>query len=1013
MKKLFFLIAFFIIINVLGQVNNCGVNNITVGASCSTTNWTVPSTYTNSMGNPSCATSYRDGWYTFTATSTSTTIEVANSNRAMGFAVYTGGCGSPTQITCQDAVAGTGLETATIATTIGQVYGIRIMRTNNANGNDMNGTICVYNGGSGPSNDLCTGATALPCGTTNLAGTTVGSTNVSDPASCASSYGVWYTFTGDGGSTTISATASGGWDHEMVVFSGACGSLTNITCQDAGFTNGTESYTFTTTNAVTYYVYIAHYSTSSTTTGTFTISRSCAAPPTCSADATINTTTYSGSGTTCGFGDDYDASDACSSSYMTGDDIVIAWTPNTTECVNINLSNTGTWTGVFVTDNCPNIGGASCLASNTNSSGNPSISGFNVTSGTTYYITVSTYPSPQCTAFDLDIVSCPAPPSNDECAGATAVTVNNDNTCTFTTAGTVAAATGSADGNTCFGTDDDDVWFSFVATSTKHYVDLLNVAGSTTDLYHVLYSGSCGSLTQLYCSDANTSTANGLTIGATYFIRVYSYTSTGGQNTTFDVCVNSDPPPVTACSGNFYDTGGAGGNYTNNEYYFQTFCSSVPGQCLVMTFSAFNTESCCDELNIYNGASTSASLIGTYAGTSLPNGGTITANSGCLTIEWDSDFSTVSSGWAATISCGACPAPTCSDGVQNGTETGVDCGGSCGACPVIGPCGNLNNNDWCSDPAVLTQGAGSWSSSTSNIYSYDDPGTSFCGSIENNSWYVFTASATTETFNFSNITNCIWNDGIQAEVFDVTTDGNGCCTSLSSVSNCWNPWSTANGTVTATGLTIGNDYYLMVDGWGGDQCDFTVTGWTATGILPVTLVSFDAYNYKEGNKLIWTTQSEVNNDYFIVQKSFDGSHFEDIEIIDGNGNSNNTITYEFYDNDIRFKVNYYRLKQIDFDGQYEYSKIIAVKNEDNIIVELYPNPSREKLFIDINQPNDEVYTIVYSNVIGEIKTEQLNMSKDINTYQLNIFKTLNSGIYFIKVVDSTGNTIQTEKIVKY
>ncbi len=272
MKKLFFLIAFFIIINVLGQVNNCGVNNITVGASCSTTNWTVPSTYTNSMGNPSCATSYRDGWYTFTATSTSTTIEVANSNRAMGFAVYTGGCGSPTQITCQDAVAGTGLETATIATTIGQVYGIRIMRTNNANGNDMNGTICVYNGGSGPSNDLCTGATALPCGTTNLAGTTVGSTNVSDPASCASSYGVWYTFTGDGGSTTISATASGGWDHEMVVFSGACGSLTNITCQDAGFTNGTESYTFTTTNAVTYYVYIAHYSTSSTTTGTFTIS---------------------------------------------------------------------------------------------------------------------------------------------------------------------------------------------------------------------------------------------------------------------------------------------------------------------------------------------------------------------------------------------------------------------------------------------------------------------------------------------------------------------------------------------------------------------------------------------------------------------------------------------------------------------------------------------------------------------------------------------------------------------
>ncbi|MBN2668438.1 MAG: T9SS type A sorting domain-containing protein [Bacteroidales bacterium] len=126
---------------------------------------------------------------------------------------------------------------------------------------------------SAPANDLCTNATALPCGTTSLAGTTVNTTSNTDPSGCASAYGVWYTFTGDGNETTISSTAV--FDHEMVIFSGSCGSLTNITCRDVALSGGTETYTFTTTVGLDYYVYIANWSTSSTTTGTFTISRSC------------------------------------------------------------------------------------------------------------------------------------------------------------------------------------------------------------------------------------------------------------------------------------------------------------------------------------------------------------------------------------------------------------------------------------------------------------------------------------------------------------------------------------------------------------------------------------------------------------------------------------------------------------------------------------------------------------------------------------------------------------------
>ncbi|MBN8702879.1 MAG: T9SS type A sorting domain-containing protein, partial [Bacteroidetes bacterium] len=112
--------------------------------------------------------------------------------------------------------------------------------------------------------------------------------------------------------------------------------------------------------------------------------------------------------------------------------------------------------------------------------------------------------------------------------------------------------TASSQSNSCSGTDDDDVWFSFVATATAHKIELLNVTGSTSDLYHVVYGGTCGALgSSLVCSDPNNSVVSGLTIGNTYYIRVYSWTSTTGQTTSFNVCVSTIPPPPAndACSG--------------------------------------------------------------------------------------------------------------------------------------------------------------------------------------------------------------------------------------------------------------------------------------------------------------------------------------------------------------------------------------------------------------------------------------------------------------------------------
>ena len=140
----------------------------------------------------------------------------------------------------------------------------------------------------------------------------------------------------------------------------------------------------------------------------------------------------------------------------------------------------------------------------------------------------------------------PAPaPANDECANAVALTLGTG------ASGTVESATDSGV-DLCGGTEDDDVWYSFVAPATGAVaIDLTNIAGSTTDLYHALLDGACGTQTSITCSDPNSSTTNGLTPGATYYVQVYSWTANSGQNTTFDITVSelAAPPANDECAG--------------------------------------------------------------------------------------------------------------------------------------------------------------------------------------------------------------------------------------------------------------------------------------------------------------------------------------------------------------------------------------------------------------------------------------------------------------------------------
>ena len=164
--------------------------------------------------------------------------------------------------------------------------------------------------------------------------------------------------------------------------------------------------------------------------------------------------------------------------------------------------------------------------------------------------------------------------------------------------------------------------------------------------------------------------------------------------------------------------------------------------------------------------------------------------------------------------------------------------------------------------------------------------------------------------------------------------------------------------------------------------------------------------------LNWKTLTEINNDYFIIEKSIDNINYSFVERVKGAGRSNRLINYNTIDENPYNGVSYYRLKQIDFDGNYECFSPVAVNNSNNendISINLYPNP--------ITLGND---LIVYSEIINEntlfsvidIKGTVIfnNYTISSNTITINT-NNIEKGIYFI-VIESNNKVFHERFIVK-
>ena len=176
-------------------------------------------------------------------------------------------------------------------------------------------------------------------------------------------------------------------------------------------------------------------------------------------------------------------------------------------------------------------------------------------------ITVSNDEDVNCVINSSPIQLFACPPENDNCDGAIEAAVNADLTCNIVTSGTITSASPSGNESECISDMDDDVWFSFSATSNAQLISITDIVGSTTNLGHALYVGSgnvlCSTLEELYCVNNSSSIAEDLTVGTTYHIRIFSV-GNDPQNVDFNLCV-SNLPENTTCDNatNFCGEGGA------------------------------------------------------------------------------------------------------------------------------------------------------------------------------------------------------------------------------------------------------------------------------------------------------------------------------------------------------------------------------------------------------------------------------------------------------------------------
>lgn len=185
--------------------------------------------------------------------------------------------------------------------------------------------------------------------------------------------------------------------------------------------------------------------------------------------------------------------------------------------------------------------------------------------------------------------------------------------------------------------------------------------------------------------------------------------------------------------------------------------------------------------------------------------------------------------------------------------------------------------------------------------------------------------------------------------------------------------------------------------------------------LPTNLLDFSVGFFNKNSSLLtWSTSSEINSDYFNIERSPDGNKWETIGKVDAAGNSNRQNNYKFLDENLKLdreeNIFYYRLKMVDIDGIYKYSEIrnILFTNDKNKII-AFPNPTKEVLNLDLSGmelSRGDISIIIFDEA-GRNVLLRKNVNNSLHTIEL---KDLPAGNY--NVVVKQNEDIYLNKIVK-
>ena len=214
-------------------------------------------------------------------------------------------------------------------------------------------------------------------------------------------------------------------------------------------------------------------------------------------------------------------------------------------------------------------------------------------------------------------------------------------------------------------------------------------------------------------------------------------------------------------------------------------------------------------------------------------------------------------------------------------------------------------------------------------------------------------------------------------------------------------------------VLVGQDFATEAAASCGDCWDFIGRNLVITSTLPVNFLSFEGEIDGPWNLLTWVTASEQNCDYYLVERSHDGVSFENIGKVNGGGNSETELHYRFFDKDPLFNTEYYRLKQVDFNGDFEYTPLVALTREDVLDISLYPNPADWSVNIDLKGIGESECNIVVLDANGKmVHQEQLTCSSSMKCSIQIPTTELDAGIYCAVIQDNTHGRTYQRRFVK-